>query len=156
MTSLGSSATKHRAGAEHFWMTPTSRREFSLGDMNPVGVQRPVGEYLLLAEFGFRQLDGFGRADGLDFQKTLANFGLMAVLAKDILQKSHDKASHDRLLSDSIVTGSSTWFKIKASPETAIDSPQHPAPEVGFVVALWQSQLQIHPEAAAAVFFAQN
>jgi len=50
--------------------------------MNPVCVKRPIGEYLLFAEFGFRQLDGLGRVRGLDFQKTLANFSLMAVLAR--------------------------------------------------------------------------
>jgi hypothetical protein len=81
-----------------------SRWEFSLGHLNPVCVKRPIGKYLFLAKFHFRQLSCLSPVRGFDFHIALADFGLMAVFAKDILQKSYNKAGHEESLADWLLT----------------------------------------------------
>src|SRR6267142_5347982 len=68
-----------------------SGRKIGLADLNSVGVKRPVVKRLRFAEFSLCQFRGLALIRGVNFQRTLANFRLSAVVAEHVLHETNDK-----------------------------------------------------------------
>jgi hypothetical protein len=75
-----------------------SGRKIGLGDLNSVGMKRPVAKRLRFAEFSLCPFRGIDFVRGVNFQQTLTNFRLPAVFAEHILQEANDKSRHQTLL----------------------------------------------------------
>src|SRR5271169_1997174 len=72
-----------------------SGREIGCVDLDSVGMERPVAQRLLFAEFLLCQLPGIAFIGGVDFQRPLTNFHLPAVLAEHVLHEPNDKPRHE-------------------------------------------------------------
>src|SRR5450631_1919594 len=75
-----------------------SGRKIGLGDLDSVGVKRPVAKRLRFAEFSLCPFGGIDFVRSVNFQRTLTNFRLPAVFAEYILQEANDKSRHETLL----------------------------------------------------------
>ena len=88
-----------------------SGREICRGDVNPIGMQRPVTQTLRATEFLLGKFSGLILVRCVDFHYALADLALAAVFAKYVFHEPNNKPRHVALLNNGELNVVFIWSK---------------------------------------------
>jgi hypothetical protein len=93
-------------------------------DVDSVGMKRPIAKRLGLAEHLLGKFPGVAFIRGVDFEGTLTDFSLSAVIAEHVLHESNDKSRHGTSCQDLLLVRWPMYFHSTKQVLTDIKTSQ--------------------------------